>query len=414
MNKFLQTVIFFTLVSVMVTFIYSALRPAQYLAESEFLVISNSIEADCDKELGATLARAIISETFQKDLENIQVGENKLIVANYVKVKNYKNSNIINVRTRGTSLADTQKLSENIQKTLLSQGGKYYSAQDKIVIQTLISSKIIRTPKVILENTLKGLFAGIVLGTIITFSTGLRLNIFTNDKNVNLAQKKIREKKSKQDRSSNGDYTAIIKNRLEKELSKEPIEDLALVDDGYVFKQRKAVTEKVAGKINEIQTLSNKKRLKEGVQEGGEQGVDSSVSDVRVIAASTMIVGKHDKEIEADKVPDNLPIFIEENLPVEEVKKEIVSEEIVRPNQDNGEDIAKTSGELQEKLPIEKPSTVVPEINTRNENVNTTPGSKKASAHDIANGFAPDLEGENGPSNEEIKDRLNRLLRGEL
>ncbi len=415
MNKFLQTVTFFTLVIVMMTFIYSALRPAQYLAESEFLVISNSIETDCNKELGLTLARAIISETFQKDLENMQDGDSLELVANYAKVKNYKNSNIVNVQIRGVSLADTQELAENIQKTVLVQGHKYYSAEDKITIQVLISSKIIRTPKVIIENTIRGLFVGIALGFLITFLTGLRLNIFTNGKNVKVVQKHARERKTSYSSKRDRDYTAIIKSRLEKELSKDPIEDLTLVDEGYVFENRKSSIKKTSGEINEAQTSIEKKILEEGKKGAGEQHNNRSVSDdVRVIAASTMIVGKHDKEIESDKVPENLPIFIEDKFPVENISKENISKELVRNDQSEEKDSREVSAELQDKLPIEKPGVGASEADVRNEEATIILGSKKASAHDIANGFAPDLEGENGPSNEEIKDRLNRLLRGEL
>ena len=70
MNKFLQTILFFALVTSMVIFIYSALRPAQYLIESEFLVISDSLDSGCENNLGSVLSRVIKSKNFQNDLKN--------------------------------------------------------------------------------------------------------------------------------------------------------------------------------------------------------------------------------------------------------------------------------------------------------------------------------------------------------
>jgi capsular polysaccharide biosynthesis protein len=424
MNKFLQTIIFFMLIGAMIAFIYSALRPAQYLAESEFLVISNNIETNCDKGLGAILARIIISEAFQDDLENIQNNENNFIVADYVKIKNYKNSNIVNIKTRGTSLAGTQKSAESIQKTILAQGHKYYSTQDKISIQTLVNSRIIRTPKVILNNALIGLMVGGIFGCVIIFATGLRLSIFTENKKTKIIYEKLKEKKVKYDANKDDDYTTIIKKRLEKELSKEPMEDLNLVEEGYVFEkttknyQEKKIIKKIGQKLTVNRDTGRKRITKETNNQ-------KHAFEVRVIAASTMIVGKHNKKIKEDKVPENLPIFVKEGLSTQvDKQKDIITkgDSDKKTKSDDLEIIKKKEVTNQSKIDhqIEKItlvdknnfSKVKPSI--KNKSLVNTPSAKKASAHDIANGFAPDLENENGPSNEEIKDRLNRLLRGEL
>jgi capsular polysaccharide biosynthesis protein len=395
MNKFWQTIIFFALISAMTVFIFSAIRPAQYLAESEFLVISDSIESDCNKNLGDTLARVIMSESFEEDLQKIR-RDNKITVIHIdnLKVKNYKNSNIVNVKIGGTSLPNVQILSEDVQRTIISQAYKYYSPQDKIRINTLISSRIIRTPRVIMESTVMGLIGGAMLGTIIALLTGLRLDIIKRSRNIgDKAEKRTRKKEEKSvgNTARDGDYKTIIKKRLEKELSKEPIENLNLTDDGYVFK---GTTEDFR------KSLSEKKNTKEVVLEKDflektptEKSITKErASNVRVISASTMIVSRHDKEIKEDKVPENLPIFIEEKLPTKD-KVVATKERIINQDNSGGENKAKHSRER------------------KNEKI---PGAKKSSAHDIANGFAPDTKNTEGPSNEEIKDRLNKLLRGEL
>lgn len=409
MNKFWQTIIFFALISAMVAFIFSAIRPAQYLAESEFLVISDSIEPDCNKNLGDTLARIIVSESFEKDLKNIRDINKKVpTIDSNLKIENYKNSNIVNVKIGETSLSNAQSLSEHIQKTILSQAHKYYSPEDRIRIKTLVNPRIIRTPRVIMENTAKGLIIGAILGMIIALSTGLRLDIARKDKNIGVKQGKKKKKEKKPIYSSNQkkDYKTIIKRRLEKELSKKPIKDLNLTDEEYVFKGIVKDFKKSLAKKKGIEGAIPKKYLVEKIATE-KKGSKKQTSEVRVISASTMIVGRHDKEIGKNKIPENLPIFIEEKLSTKD-RQQITKKRIVQ--YDNNKVQQNKNDKRVEKSEKNKIKKVVKNKSKEKK----MPGTKKASAHNIANGFAPDIKNTEGPSNEEIKDRLNKLLRGEL
>ena len=407
MNKFLQTIIFFTLTGAMIAFIFSALRPAQYLAESEFLVISNNIEVSCNKNLGAILAKVIASESFQENM--INKDSEKYVLNNHLKIKEYKNTNVVNVKIWGSSLANTQKVSENVENIILTQGYRYYSLEDKIIIKSLINSKIIRTPRVIIESTIGGLFGGAILGLVVMFLTGLRLDIFQNNKNINTEKKKVQPQAKKTTHSSKKkDYTAIIKNRLEKELSKKPIENLVLANEEYVFTKETKHRRKLLVKNNKSEEIIAKKDSTEAIDLPA-RDIQRTSLKVRVIAVSTMIVGKHNKKIEKDKVPENLPVFIEKELEINNDGQEDVPVGISSSEQVNARNV-NVKKEAQEKTAKKRAED---EIET-GKKMTQMPGSKKVSAHDIANGFAIDTKDTDGPSNEEIKDRLNRLLRGEL
>ena len=409
MNRFLQTIIFFALAVAMIAFIFSALRPAQYLAESEFLVVSNNIEANCDKELGATLARIILSESFQESIKNTN-HDNRLLenLNDNLKVKNYKSTNIVNVKIGGASLANTQDSLMIIQESILKESHKYYSLEDKIEIKTLINPRMIRTPRIIMENTAIGLIVGFILGLIITLSTRLRFDILRSSKGAEIKQKKtiVKEGKVIRESKSEKDYKAIIKKKLEKELSKDPIENLNLTDEGYVFK----------GTVEDFRkSLTDSKETKGAVIEKNDK---KQTPKVRVISASTMIVSGQSKKIKKNKAPENLPVFIEKKLPVDNGKQETPeSFPSIPSGEQDSNSVVDNGGEVskkKEETKISEPNIIKTGLNKLDKEMTKVPGSKKASAHDIANGFAPDTKSLEGPSNEEIKDRLNKLLRGEL
>lgn len=367
MNKFLQTIVFFALSSAMVAFIFSAVRPAQYLLNSEFLVISDSAEGGCEDNLGSTLVRIINSESFHKDLEFEKL-EDKVNGDTKIKVKNYKNSNIVNVKVSGGALVNTQKIALGVEKIILAETHKYYAARDEIKVKVLVSPTIIRTPKVILENSLKGLLGGSIFGFIVVTLTGFRVNIFQKKTQVKSkkenTRKSTKKKKGKQKNKNSEKYENIVKECLEKELTKESTGKLTLTEENYVFPTVKKTNQKVKDK-----------KKKEAFK-------------IRVISASTMIVGKQNKKILNDKAPDNLPVFTENATRKESYnhKSDISKKTIIKNKLKSNESVLKN-----------KPTK-----------------AKKASAHDIANGFAPDDNIVQGPTNEEIKNRLNKLLRGEL
>ena len=420
MNKFWQTIIFFALVGAMVAFIFSALRPAQYLAESEFLVISNSIESNCTKDLGATLKRVVLSESFQNNVKDID-SSNTLLenFSHNIKVKNYKSSNIINIRIGGASLVDVQEGLGIIQKTILEESHKYYSVEDRIKIKTLLDPRIIRTPRVIMENTAMGLIGGFIVGLIITLLTGLRLDITKRDKKTAIKEvmTKVKEKKLVRDSKNEEDYKEIIKKRLEKELAKEPIKNLNLTDEGYVFKGTVEDFRKSLAESNETKGATIEKKTMERMSTE-KKSVEKDVPEVRVISASTMIVSKDEMAVKENKIPENLPVFIEEKLQVDNSNQkisehlpEIASDEQISDQTAENKRTVLRRGEAKINKP--KLSKSTPNKQEKQES-KVLPGAKKASAHDIANGFAPDEKDMDGPSNEEIKDRLNKLLRGEL
>ena len=419
MSKFLQTIGTFILIGAMLAFIFSALRPAQYAAESKFLVISNNIECNCDKNLANTLIEVINSEVFQKKIAQLNNGER--LRKQQLEIKKTKNKNVIKVKIWGKSLSQVRQLSKNIETLILTQTSQYYPSPDRVTIKNLLSTQIIRTPRSIMKNVALGILFGTIIGLIAIFLVGIRLDILNSNQWLKERSGKKRHKTKKKD------YTTIIKKRLEKELSKKTTQNLIPLNEEYVFAGKDKSDKVKQGDKVRFKKISKKSFVETKSCFGRKDISSNSLPKIRVISASTMMVGKHDKEIEADKVPDNLPIFIEDKLPPIESSnnrnvsietssvKQVVARNKPKSKEEKGIKTRKIYS-TKENIDTSNQKTVNvyslrPGITKKKTKV---PGFKKASAHDIANGFAPAEKGEEGPSNEEIKDRLNRLLRGEL
>jgi len=186
---------------------------------------------------------------------------------------------------------------------------------------------------------------------------------------------------------------------------------------GYVFKGTvKDFRKSLAGERETKGAIVDKKSIERKVIK--EDDAKKQASEIRVISASTMIVSGQSKKIKENKAPENLPVFIEKKLPVDNGKQETPESLPSIPSEeqdsnsvvDNGGEVSKK----KEETKISEPNIIKTGLNKSDKEMTKVPGSKKASAHDIANGFAPDTKSLEGPSNEEIKDRLNKLLRGEL
>jgi hypothetical protein len=383
-----QTVLVFVLISAMVTFIFSALRPAQYLVEDKFLAVSNNPEVISDKDLGETLINVLLSESFNKQVDNN---------AQVLKIKKYTNSNAVKVQIGGPNLGMVQRSSAKFIKMTTELAGKYYPPEEQIEIKVLTNTKIIRTPRVIIENVVKAIIGGVIFGFIIAVFTDLDLRLFRVNKNR--------------------EYKTIVKQRLEKELSKKESDKLALADVEYVFNNVADSVQKTSEKNKKIKKENFSSNEKIPSEESNKTKEKKDIK-VRLIAANTMLVdsGKA-KEIEP---PTNLPIFIEEKLAKQEgVDNSVVREGLAKITkttiltEDNSIDnkIAKKSNKARETKKVEKKTVVKKDLLSKELNSSKT---GRVSAHDIANGFAPDTQSEEGPTNQEIKDRLNRLLRGEL
>ena len=426
-----QTVLFFTLVGAMMMFIFSSLRPAQYVAETEILVVSDSLKTinyNYSNNLGSTLVRVILSESFYND---IQKYTGKTFADENLKARYNKNNNIVNIKIYGKSLFDVQNTLENISKTLIVEADKYYSPQSNIRIKILTSAKIIRTPKIILENTVRGFLGGFIFGGIIVLFTGLKLNLFNK-----------RNKKK---------YDSIIKQRLEHELTGQSNRELNLEEERYVFKDnviqtkrslvdkkekilktqmKKKAVQDDKNNVNKKDEAKDKKEFIDDIKESvvvvdnlGSIYTEEQVKEdkrekqghqARVIASSMMIVANSKKT----PAPNNLPIFtgkFEKKQKVE--SREVESREVVGSGADKKDGATKNTSVVdkisvdEKNLNKQENNSVVVKGDRSSVEINNT---KKPSAHDIANGFAPEEKGIEGPTTEEIKDRLNKLLRGEL
>ncbi len=353
---FWQTILFCIVIFGMIAFIYSALRPNQYSAESKFLIIPSTNKNTCVINLGKTFSEIILSESFynaliKKDKFYLTfLPKNKYSLKNNskIKIKSYKNTSIVKITVYDNSLHNVQKILTDIEDITKEQFFQYYPLQNTLKIKLLSKSKVIRAPRIILENTFYGLIIGFIISLIMIETIKLDLKLVPT--------------------SNRKKYNTIIKQKLKRELLTKNQNNLFFNDD-YTFEKN---LQKLSKKGKLLITKNNSLLKKESQKTEISEKDRMKTVPVRVIASNMMLK----MENKVAPPPENLPVFID--------YCEKKSKKITSPSKKNGI----SPGDKSNK--------------------------KRPSAHDIANGFAPDRNNLNNPSNEEIKDRLNKLLRGEL
>lgn len=472
-----QTVIFFVFLTGTVAFVSGVFVFNKYKVQMEVLPVADSVigeRVNCYGNLGETLKYVLVSEEFLKGLNKNQAKEQK-IIARDLEVERKEKTDILVIKVSDVSPQVAQEKISALAKYMIANSGKYFAKSDFVKVRTLMAPKLISKQKELFFWVLSGILIGLGVGGAIVWFTDFRLELWGRKKYAGgLVEQKIKEELIKKDR---------IKS------------ELYPTGEEYVFKQKTSLNADVDIDRNSVsdsdRDIFEKKENKMGAVD------HSSVSDnfqpkfvvlnqvLNDFGKKTLKEGKKKKSKES--VPDNLPVFVNEDFELEERKNHQAKLEkgVVSKGKEKGDEKKEKIEKKGEKLTtktvenkrekgiekkrkeksfmdseifkevtrsVSKPQMmeggieevieeeVKEEMKKRigkkkegkkigNDETKTISSSKrkvdgwkmgrekKPSAHNIANGFAVDTSSATdtpADSSEEIKDRLNKLLRGDL
>ncbi len=413
-----QTILFFAILFGSSVFVGSVFGLGGYIGETDLLVVANSQNVTRNYnygDLGQTLKIVLKEETFNKLLKekfNLEIDSKD------IKIRHYKKTDILRIKVKAHSVVDAQNKISVLHQAIVSKAPEYYAKSDKTMVKTLKKPQVIDSYTLARQRGLFGLGVGFFVGLFVVWLTDFRLNLFSKD------------------RSSQ----AIVRQKLKKELENSTVQkELKPEVDEYVFSAEGLLKNGLAEKTEKNKPFELKKKTekilpkKQKVRKSSVK--QSSEIKPRVISLNTFVengLGKKnkkqskqqlEKKPEKEIVPDNLPIFVEdkynneieqgeidiqEKVPSKKEKKTVTGR--VVSGKERKTNKTKESGDSVQKKTVDKQKVVS----------NVEPHEiRKPNAHNIANGFTPPIasdipSGDEDLTPEEIKDRLNRLLRGDL
>ncbi len=411
-----QTILFFAILIGSTIFVGSVFGLGGYVAETDLLVVSNNqniVRNYNYGDLGQTLKIVLKEETFNKLLKekfNLEIDSRD------IKIRHYKKTDILRVKVKAHSVVDAQNKISVLHQAIVSRAPEYYAKSDKITVKTLKKPQVVDSYTLAWQRGLFGLGVGFFIGLLVVWLTDFRLNLFSKDRS---SQTIIRQKLKKELENS------AIQKELKPEIDEYVFSAEGLLKNGLAEKpernkpfELKKKTEKILPKKQKIRKSSVKQ---------------SSEIKPRIISLNTFVedglskkVKKQSKQqlkkrAEKEVVPDNLPVFVEDkyNNEIEQekksVQKEIQNKRIEKEVMDSV-DKKKKKDKTEEFLDNTQKKVVKKQKVISNVEPHEI---RKPNAHNIANGYTPPVVSD-VPTNdedltpEEIKDRLNRLLRGDL
>ncbi len=413
-----QTILFFAILFGSSVFVGSVFGLGGYIGETDLLVVANNQNVTRNYnygDLGQTLKIVLKEETFNKLLKekfNLEINSKD------IKTRHYKKTDILQIKVKGNSDTDAQNKINAIHKAITLTAPEYYAKGDEIAVKTLKKPQVVDSYTLAWQRGLFGLGVGFFVGLLIVWLTDFRLNLFSKD------------------RSSQ----AIVRQKLKKELENSAVQkELKPEVDEYVFSAEGLLKNGLAEKSERDKPFEFKKETEKILpkkQKARKSSVkQSSEIKPRVISLNTFAedgLGKKnkkqskqqlEKKPEKEIIPDNLPIFVEdkynneieqgeidiqEKVPSKKEKKTVTGR--VVSGKERKTNKIKESGDSVQKKTVDKQKVVS----------NVEPHEiRKPNAHNIANGFTPPIASDipnddEDLTPEEIKDRLNRLLRGDL
>ncbi len=415
-TKSWQTVLFFVILLGSAVFIGSVFGLGGYVAETDLLVVASNPQINRAYnygDLGQTLKVVLREDAFHKLLQDkfsFDVPDKK------IRVRHYKKTDVLKIKVRDKSVANTQKDIKNIYQAIVSYAPEYYTQSDKIIIKTLKAPQLVDSYTLAWQRGLEGAFAGLVVGLLVIWFTDFRLDLSLQGKSSRAI---VRQKLRRELERSN------FKKELEPEVEEYVFTSNGLLKNGQLEKLKKEKEKQSSKKQN--QNALKKSNLTEVDQKNKRSNQDKITIKPQCITLNTFVdddlKGRRQKEI----IPDNLPVFVDEkynkeneleqensdNKSTEKVEEVSVDKSISKETENiiqKEERQVKEVAEKEDKKNIQQPQKVISSLEK--------PEAKIPSAHNIANGFTPpvipDIPADEDLSPEEIKDRLNKLLRGDL
>ncbi len=410
-----QTVLFFVILLGSAAFIGSVFGLGGYVAETDLLVIASNPQIDRAYnygDLGQTLEVVLREDAFHKLLQDkfsFDVPNKK------IRIRHYKKTDVLKIKVRDKSVANTQRDIKNIYQAIILYAPEYYAQSDKVIIKTLKAPQIVDNYTLAWQRGLKGAFAGLVVGLLVIWFTDFRLDL------------------SLQGKTSRAIVRQKLKNELERSNFKKELEPEV---EEYVFPAKNLLKSNQSKKPKKDKRKQfSKKQNKSDLKEYGlaEENKTATTNQGKItikpqfIALNTFVDDDLKNKRQKEIIPDNLPVFVDEKYNKEN--------ELEQENSDNkstekaeeinvGRSISKETKNITQKEEGQAKETVEKKykknIQQSKKIISSLEKSetKTPSAHNIANGFTPpvipDIPADEDLSPEEIKDRLNKLLRGDL
>ncbi len=363
------TIILLGFIGGAVFFIVSAFLAPNYQTDISVLVIEKQFKgksADFStiksvEYLSETLSKIIFTESFLEELEKSPVktklnlskerSQRKKEWRKKIKVKKVANTGIIEITVFDQSRKMGEQIAQSIAWVLMHKSIKYHGEGEAVRV------KLIDGPIVSLRPTKPNLWLNTLVGLILGL-TGATIWVYFFGGSLDLGNKRMPM------------TDTSINLKLKSELAGKYPQDLKEVEQVAVLEDQPYEIEK----MRKSETIAEKELPKE------EESVNEEATEEMEEKTNEAVKAKSKTFSKKGAVPDNLPIFEETPKREEEIEEEREKEEKL------------SQGQTEE---------------------NHQP---KASAIDRAYGYAPDEDEEElpEPSEEEIKERLNKLLRGDL
>ncbi len=392
-----QTVAILIFMVVAIAFSISIFIPARYSSQIKMIIIQNHKSENVDafsaaksaEYLSNIIVNVVFTESFIQDMldapfeikKNFFYSSEKRmkIWKKTVDVDKENNTGILTITVLDKSRAEAEKIAESIAWGLNVRGDKYHGGGDSVKIKIIdgpITSEQPATPNILL-NVLLAFIIGLI-GSISTvyFFDNFELVLFRKREseldddleNKNQSVKKIVANLEKiRGDLKNKNSNALVADEYSIEKYENKIKPLA--EDQLVNELEK---EKFSQPIVKVQTAILEEEFL----------VEESVKEIKTESSKN-----YSKKVEA---PKNLPIFKEE-----EIEAEIKS---VEPAIEAKVEIKKPEVESKKS---NKGFITMEELNQEAEKTGLTDDEKEDATKYEA-------------SSEEVKERLNKLLRGEL
>jgi len=366
-----QTVAILIFMVVAIVFSISVFIPARYSSEIKMIIIQNHESADVDafsaaksaEYLSDIISNVIYTESFMQDMLDAPFEVEKdfsysaekrmKIWEKTVDVKKENNTGILNVTVLDRSRGESEAIAESIAWGLNTRGSKYHGGGTSIEIKTIdgpITSERPATPNVLL-NTLLALVIGIV-GSIsaVYFFDDFELLLFEKK---SLRRREALDEDDNQAKKIVANLKKIRDNLKNQKLTSSVVDDYSIEE---LDKPKKEVLDK---------DLFSEQEMYSGSEE----------------LANEIQPEKMEQEANKEVIPENLPIFqAEEKIEKKEAPVDI--EEEIEKKSDKG-------------------FVTMEELNKEAERMGLADKKEETSVKFEA-------------TSEEVKERLNKLLRGEL
>lgn len=369
-NKW-QTIMVIIFMVVAITFSVSIFIPAKYSSEVKMIVIQNHQSEKVDafsaaksaEYLSNIIANIVFTESFIQDMldapfeveRNFSISSEKKVKMwkKMVDVKKENNTGILTIKVLDNSQEQAEIIADSISWALNTRGSKYHGGGNTVEIKTIdgpITSEKLAIPNIPLN---------IALALVIGLTGSLSIVYFFDDFELIVFSRNSRNKKSFEQNTI--DQMAMQLENIRKNLKRQ--KPNSLVMDDYEISQ----------KSDESQNLDE---MEKAFQEEAEfVRVIEDEETLKENSEEQDFVAPIETNSKKGVAPKNLPIFIEE-------------EEAAKPKEEN----------------LSKGFISMEELNREAKKMGLTDDSieekKDGSKYEA--------------SSDEVKERLNKLLRGEL